>query len=176
VDCAVVPLSHHERYDGSGYPRKLAGPGVGKFGLIAAIADVYDAMTTDRPYQKGMTPTLALRKLYGWAGTHFHAVYVQKFIQCVGIYPIGTAVRLDTGEVGVVIRQNRSDLLRPWVRIARSAAGAPLRVAEDADLRAPDPRGLQPHARTVREVVDPRLAGLDVESLLDGRSRTARAA
>jgi len=176
TDCAVVPLSHHERYDGSGYPRKLSGPGVGKFGLIAAIADVYDAMTTDRPYQKGMSPTLALRKLYGWAGTHFHAVYVQKFIQCVGIYPIGTAVRLDTGEVGVVIRQNRADLLRPWVRIARSAAGAPLQRAVDADLRAPDPRELQPYARTIREVVDPRVAGLDVESLLDGRARTAVAA
>jgi putative nucleotidyltransferase with HDIG domain len=165
-DCAAVPLGHHERYDGTGYPRCLTGAGVGKFGLITAIADVYDAMTTDRPYQKAMASTHALRRLYGWAGTHFHPVYVQKFIQCVGIYPVGTAVHLSSGEVGIVVRQNRDSLLRPWVRLARSARGVPLRRPADVDLRDPDPRGEAPHARTIVQVVDPRSADLDVDALL----------
>ncbi len=167
-DCAAVPLGHHERYDGSGYPRCLTGPGVGKYGLITAIADVYDAMTSDRPYQKGTAPTQVLRKIYGWAGTHFHPVYVQKFIQCVGIYPIGTTVRLDTDEVGVVVRQNRGDLLRPWVRLALSERGSPLRGHLDVDLRDPDPRGELPRARTIERVICPIQAGVDVESLLGG--------
>jgi putative nucleotidyltransferase with HDIG domain len=168
AECAAVPLGHHERYDGSGYPRCLTGPGVGKFGLITAIADVYDAMTTARPYQRGTAPTVALRKLYGWAGTHFHPVYVRKFIQSVGIYPIGTTVRLDTGEVGVVVRQNRADLLRPRVRPAVSAGGLPLRRPLDVDLREPDPRGELPHARTVERVIPHGAVGFDVDSLLNG--------
>lgn len=166
TDCAAVALRHHERYDGSGYPRELAGVSVGKFGLIAAVADVYDAMTTDRPYQKGMSPTRALQKIYGWAGTHFHPLYVRKFIQCVGVYPVGSVVALDTGEIAVVTCQNRTDLLRPWVRLVRDAQGLPLDRPADADLRAPDPRGEKPFARAVARVLPPRAAGLDVAAVL----------
>jgi putative nucleotidyltransferase with HDIG domain len=166
LDCAAVPLSHHERYDGSGYPRRLSGARVGKFGLISSIADVYDAMTTDRPYQKGMSPTRALNKIYGWAGTHFHPIYVRKFIQCVGIYPIGTVVQLDTGEVGVVIRQNRGELLRPWVRLDGRSLTPPLAVPVDVDLKDLDPDRIKLYARTVERVLDSRVAGVDVRELL----------
>ena len=166
ADCAAVPLTHHERYDGSGYPRGLSGIGVGKFGLIAAIADVYDAMTSDRPYQKGMAPTQVLHKLYGWAGTYFHPIYVQRFIQCVGVYPMGSVVSLDTGEVGVVIQQNRGQLLRPWVRVGQRASGEPLAVPADVDLRDPDPAGEKPFARSVARVLETRQAGFDVAALL----------
>ncbi|MBI5441902.1 MAG: HD domain-containing protein, partial [Deltaproteobacteria bacterium] len=168
ADCATVPLGHHERYDGTGYPRSVSGLGVGKFGLITAIADVYDAMTSDRPYQKGISPTEAMRRLYGWAGTHFHSVYVQRFIQCVGIYPIGTAVRLDTGEVGVVVRQNPGELLRPWVRLVGHRAAGPLSRWKDVDLRAPDPEGERPYARSVLAVLDRQEAGVDPEAVLSG--------
>lgn len=168
VDCANVPLGHHERYDGSGYPRSVSGLQVGKFGLITAIADVYDAMTSDRPYQKGMKPTDALRRLYGWAGTHFHPFYVQRFIQCMGIYPIGTVVRLDTRETGVVIRQNRRELLRPWVRLVRCSAGPFLSGWTDVDLRAPDPAGERPFARSIAAVLDPGEAGIDSNAVLAG--------
>jgi HD-GYP domain-containing protein (c-di-GMP phosphodiesterase class II) len=147
-DCATVPLSHHERYDGSGYPRQLSGVRVGKFGLIASIADVYDAMTSDRSYQKAMSPTQALRKIYGWAGTHFHPLYVRKFIQCLGIYPIGTIVRLDTGEIGVVIRQNRGEPLRPWVRLEGRSLRPPVAVPVDVDLRDLDPDGVKLYGST----------------------------
>lgn len=168
VDCAAVPLSHHERYDGSGYPRHVSGPGVGKFGLITAIADVYDAMTSDRPYQKGMPPTLALKKIYEWSGTHFHPLYVQRFIQCVGIYPVGTVVRLDTPQLGVVLRQNRGNLLRPWVRLVPTPTKAAPPYWEDVDLREPDPKREKPHTRSIERVVDPRMAGIDVDAVLWG--------
>ncbi len=166
MDCSAVPLGHHERFDGSGYPRRLEGIKVGKFGLVAAIADVYDAMTTDRPYQRGMTPTRALRKLYGWSGTHFHPVYVQKFIRCLGIYPVGSVVGLDTGETGVVVHQNPGQLLRPWVRLAGAADGSRLPHPRDVDLREAEPGGSGAFTRTVAQVLDPAAAGLEVDAVL----------
>jgi len=165
-ECATVPLNHHERYDGSGYPRQLAGLKVGKFGLITGIADVYDAMTTNRPYQKGMPPDVALRMTYQWAGTHFHPIYVRKFIQCLGIFPVGTLVRLDSGEVAVVVRQNRGELLRPWVRLVKAANGAPYSPLFDVDLRDPDPHGVKPFARSILGVLDPADHNVDVDQVM----------
>jgi putative nucleotidyltransferase with HDIG domain len=167
-ECAAVPLGHHERFDGSGYPRSVSGARVGKFGLITAIADVYDAMTSTRPYQAGMAPTQALRRLYGWAGTHFHPVYVQRFIRCVGVYPIGSLVSLDTGQAGVVVRQNRGDLLRPWVRLVRDARGAPLWRGSDVDLREPDPAGERPFGRSIDRILDPAAERVNVDAILAG--------
>jgi HD-GYP domain-containing protein (c-di-GMP phosphodiesterase class II) len=169
-ECSLVALNHHERYDGSGYPRGLSGLAPGKFGLIAAIADVYDAMTSDRPYQRGVTPSHALKRAYEWAGSQLHPVYVRKFIQCLGIYPVGTVVRLDTGEVGVVVRQNRDQPLRPWLRIVRNADGRPLPTPVDRDLREPGAGEDKPFARTVERVLDPREAGVDPEQALALRS------
>ncbi len=165
-ECAAVPMNHHERYDGTGYPRSLTGLKVGKFGLITGIADVYDAMTTNRPYQKGMPPDVALRMTYQWAGTHFHPIYVRKFIQCLGIFPVGTVVALDSDEVAVVVRQNRGELLRPWVRLARAPNGAPYSPLFDVDLRDPDPRGEKPFARSVKGVLDPARYNIDVDQVM----------
>ena len=165
-ECAAVPMNHHERYDGTGYPRRLTGLKVGKFGLITGIADVYDAMTTNRPYQKGMPPDVALRMTYQWAGTHFHPIYVRKFIQCLGIFPVGSVVGLDSDEVAVVVRQNRGELLRPWVRLARAPNGAPYTPPFDVDLRDPDPRGEKPFARSVKGVLDPARYGIDVDQVM----------
>jgi hypothetical protein len=92
----------------------------------------------------------------------------------VGIYPIGSPVRLDSGEVGVVYRQNRDVLVRPWVRLVIDAAGAPLARYSDVDLRESDPQGAKEYARTVRAVIDPRNAGFDVEGVLaPGEARRA---
>ena len=168
-ECAAVALNHHERYDASGYPRALRGAAIGKFGLISGIADVYDAMTSDRPYQKAFTGHEALKRAYLWSGTLFHPLYVQKFIQCMGIYPVGSIVRLDNGEVGVVSRQNRNDPLRPWVRIVRGSDGRVFAAPEDRDLRDPDPDGARPFARAVESVLDPATSGVDVIRILAPR-------
>ena len=136
--------------------------------------DVYDAVTSDRVYHKGMPSHQALQKIYEWAKTDFYPVYVQRFIQCVGIYPVGSVVRLDTGEVGIVCRQNHVELLRPWVRVVRGAGGEPLPHPVDVDLTEPDPRGDRPFARTIAATMDPGEAGVDVEAVLaPGPARAA---
>jgi putative nucleotidyltransferase with HDIG domain len=140
-ECATVALNHHERFNGRGYPRGLEGLAIGKFGLISAIVDVYDAITSDRVYHQGMPTYQAMQKIYEWGKTDFYPVYVQKFVQCVGIYPIGSVVYLDTGETAVVARQNRDQLLRPWVKVVRVADGAPLAQPFEADLTDLDTLG-----------------------------------
>ncbi len=172
-DCALVAKNHHERYDGSGYPNALVGMGPGKFGLIAAIADVYDAMTTTRCYQQRFPPTTALKKVYEWAGSFFHPIYVRKFIQCLGIYPSGTVVQLDNGWVGVVLRQNRDELLLPWVRLCRDAAGHPLKTVQDVDLRHPAANERAPEAREVARVLEPKAVGVDPDAVLQPAAPSA---
>lgn len=111
-----ITLHHHERIDGKGYPQKLAAADISQLARMAAIVDVYDAITSDRPYHKGIAPTEALRKMLEWCNGHFDETLLRQFIRCVGIYPTGTLVRLDNGWLAVVLEQNHADLLRPMVR------------------------------------------------------------
>lgn len=166
-ESTAVALNHHERYSGKGYPRGLVGMGIGKYGLISAIVDVYDAITSDRCYHKGLPSHQAIQKIYEWGQTDFYPVYVQKFIQCLGVYPIGTIAELDTGELGVVYAQNHSELLRPWVRLVRGPFGAPLATPMDVDLREQEPKGNKKFARTIVNVLLPHQAGLNVEKILN---------
>ena len=108
-----IAFTHHERFDGSGYPRGLSGEKIGRFVYIVSIVDVYDAVTSDRAYHMGISPHEALNLMYGSAPTSFPAELVEEFIRCLGIYPVGSLVELDTGEVGVVMTVNRKRKLRP---------------------------------------------------------------
>jgi putative nucleotidyltransferase with HDIG domain len=106
---------HHERYSGIGYMERLQQDQISQFGLIAAIVDVYDAITSDRVYQKGISALDALKKMYEWRGKDFHPTLIEQFIQCIGIFPIGSVVVLNTEEVGVVRTMNREQRLKPQV-------------------------------------------------------------
>ncbi|RJG16291.1 HD-GYP domain-containing protein [Massilia cavernae] len=112
-----ITLHHHERHDGSGYPGKQAGAAISELVQMAAIVDVYDAITADRCYHKGMSAAEALRKIYEWSKFHFNPVFVQEFMRCVGIYPVGTMVMLESGRLGVVIEAHETNLLAPKVNV-----------------------------------------------------------
>lgn len=107
---------HHEKMDGGGYPKGIPGESISQLGRMAAIVDVYDALTSNRVYHKGMEPSEVLKKLLEWSGSHLDGDLVQQFIRTLGIYPVGSLVRLSGGQLAVVVEQNE-DLLRPTVRI-----------------------------------------------------------
>ena len=131
---ADLALLHHERHDGSGYPKKLRGKEIGLFGSIAAIVDTFDALTARRPYAEPVAPSTALSMLYKWRGTFFDPFLVEQFIRCIGIFPIGSTVELNSGESGIVIAQNLEKRLQPRVMVIRDAAGNPIKPQKLVDL------------------------------------------
>ncbi|HEX9173263.1 MAG TPA: HD-GYP domain-containing protein [Telluria sp.] len=110
-----ITLHHHERCDGSGYPAQQAGAGISELAQMAALVDVYDAITSDRCYHKGLPAAEALRKIHEWSKFHFNPQLAQEFMRCVGIYPVGTMVMLESGKLGVVVEPHESNLLTPKV-------------------------------------------------------------
>lgn len=159
-----VPLDitrhHHERLDGSGYPDKLAGDAISTMARMAAIVDVYDAITADRCYHKGLPAAEALRKMWEWSTNHFDQKLLQAFMRCVGIYPVGSLVKLESGRLGVVIEQNDSSLLTPRLRVFFSTRSNGYIKPEVVDLgrklgsgggdrivsaEVPDKWGVDPH-------------------------------
>ncbi len=114
---AHVAFQHHERVDGSGYPRGLAGGDIHEFGRIGAVADVYDALASDRPYRKRLDPLALAAELQAMAGSHLDQEIVRKLLARMALYPTGSIVLLNTRQVAVVVRQTRGDPARPVVRI-----------------------------------------------------------
>ncbi len=108
---------HHERHNGSGYPQGLKGSEIPVYGRIAGVVDTYDAMITPRPYASTQSSYGALRQLRALAGTEFQSEIVDQFTQAIGMFPTGTLVLLNTGEVAVVTAQSRIRRLRPEVMI-----------------------------------------------------------
>ena len=131
-----LAMLHHERQDGSGYPKALKGDQIGLYGSIAAIADSFDMLTAPRPQGQGepLSPSAALSYLYKERGTGFHSDLVEQFIQCVGVFPVGSVVELNSAEVGLVITQNLVRRLKPRVMIVLDAKGAPMRPHKILDL------------------------------------------
>lgn len=136
-----VAAQHHERHDGSGYPQGLKGTQISQMGQMAAIVDVYDAITSDRCYHKGMEPTEAMRKIFEWSKSHFNPEMVHAFARCIGIYPTGSLVLLDSGRLAVVIGQCEGNLLQPLVRVIFSIRHNHYLAAEDIDLSRPRASG-----------------------------------
>jgi len=138
---------HHERVDGSGYPKGLKGPEIGLFGSIAGLIDCFDALTAPRPYGQALSPSNALNMLYDWRDSQFDGPLVEQFIQCIGIYPVGALVELHSGEVGIVIAQNPVLRLLPRVMVVLDSKGAPLkpqRIVDRASIKRTLEKGSVP--------------------------------
>jgi len=131
---ADVVLHHHEKMDGTGYPHKLTGANISLFAKMGAVCDVYDAITSNRPYKKGWAPAESIRKMAEWSKGHFDEAVFQAFVKTVGIYPTGSLVRLESGRLGVVVEQHPSSLLLPKVKVFFSAKNRTPIIQETLDL------------------------------------------
>lgn len=134
TDVRDMVAHHHERHNGSGYPRGLSGDAIPVFARIAAIVDCYDAITSHRSYAGATSPSAAIKMLHEAKDTDFQAELVEDFIQAVGIYPAGTLVELSSGEVAVVVAEYRSRRLRPRVKILLDTRKEPVSGVRMVDL------------------------------------------
>ncbi len=128
-----VCLHHHEKVDGTGYPYGLKGDQIGLLAKMGAVCDVYDAITSVRPYKTGWDPGEALRKMSQWAG-HFDTKVFHAFVKAVGIYPVGSLVRLASGRLAVVMSQHPSSLLTPKVKVFFSTKSMNRMEPQELDL------------------------------------------
>jgi len=132
-----VCLHHHEKTDGSGYPKHLKDAEISLYAKMGAVCDVYDAITSNRPYKTGWDPAESLRKMAEWANGHFDPKIFQAFVKSLGIYPIGSLVLLSSGRLGIVVEQSQKSLLAPHVKVFFSTkANARIRP-EIVDLSRP---------------------------------------
>lgn len=132
-----VCLHHHEKFDGTGYPQRLSGDRISLYAKMGAVCDAYDAITSNRPYKKAWEPAESIHRMAKWCGGHFELKVFQAFVKCVGIYPIGTLVKLQSGRLGVVIDQSGQSLLTPKVKVFFSIKSQIRLPPEIVDLAFP---------------------------------------
>ncbi|MCK9388162.1 MAG: HD-GYP domain-containing protein [Sulfuritalea sp.] len=132
-----VCLHHHEKVDGSGYPHRLKDEQISVFAKMGAVCDVYDAITSNRPYKAGWDPAESIRKMTEWCNGHFDTRIFQAFVKSIGIYPVGSLVRLSSGRLAVVTEQSEHSLLVPRVKAFFSTGSMTYIAPELIDLARP---------------------------------------
>lgn len=131
---AYIAIAHHERYDGTGYPLGKKGEEIHEFARIVSIADVFDAITSNRPYKKRDNPNKAVEYLISMSGHQFDAKLVPKFLERVAVYPIGSKVKLSDGSVGLVVSVNKYMPTRPTIRIIIDGNGNRIDMGRTIDM------------------------------------------
>ena len=129
-----VARHHHEKIDGTGYPDRLSGERISLFAKMGAVCDVYDAITSNRPYKAGWSPAESLHKMATWSTGHFDKIVFQAFVKCIGIYPIASLVRLESGLLAVVIEHSSTNSLTPIVKTFYCTKRKARRYAQIIDL------------------------------------------
>jgi len=135
-----VCLRHHEKVDGSGYPGRLQGNQITLYAKMGAVCDVYDAITSNRPYKAGWDPAESVRRMTEWSKGHFDPKVFQAFVKSIGIYPVGSLVRLGSGRLGVIVEQSEKSLLTPKVKVFFSTKSNHRIPPEVLDLSSPGAR------------------------------------
>lgn len=128
---------HHEKVDGTGYPDHLKGDQISLHAKMGAVCDVYDAITSNRPYKAGWDPAESIRKMTEWSKGHFDERVFQAFVRSIGIYPVGSLVKLDSGRLGVIVEQSEKSLLLPVVKVFFSTKAQTYIKPELIDLSKP---------------------------------------
>ncbi len=160
-------LEHHERVDGTGYPHRRVRSELSQFGLMAAVVDIYDAITSDRCYHKGRVAHEALQFLYRLAlEGHLDTTLVQRFIHVVGVYPVGSVVELNTGEVAIVKQIHHHVPLTPVVLLVKSGGNTLLSQPHEQDLAAQ----IETPRRKITAILDPQQSGIDPTDYLDKKA------
>jgi HD-GYP domain-containing protein (c-di-GMP phosphodiesterase class II) len=167
AEVAQIAAMHHERFDGSGYPGGLKGNALGVIGAMAGIVDTFDALTVKRPYAEAMSPSNALNLLFRMRGRTFQPQLVEQFIRCIGYFPVGSIVELNSGEVGVVVAQNAEQRLQPKVMVVRDAQGQPLRPQKFLNL-AKLPKATEDEPYRIRRTLEFGRAGVSVAEVVSG--------
>ncbi len=162
----VVAFEHHLRLDGSGYPDGVSRPTLNLATMLCGIADVYDAMRSQRKYQQAFPSERILAVLQRNDGTQFDQNLVRRFVQLLGIYPIGNLVKLDSGETAIVLQVHAPDPYRPKVRVLFSADGMRLELPRDINLWEVDPAARGARASSVTAPLNPASYGIDPLSFI----------
>lgn len=163
VPAEVIEMlaTHHEREDGSGYPAGLSGDDIGLFGKMAGIVDCFNDLTIERPYASRIPHHVALQLLHQWRFQFFNGYLIDEFTQCLGVYPVGSLVELNTGEVAVVVGQNASARRKPIVVLALDATKTPYPQKRGIDLSTSD-------SREIKRILESGMYGIDLRAYLPG--------
>ncbi|HBD09379.1 MAG TPA: hypothetical protein DCZ69_14070 [Syntrophobacteraceae bacterium] len=160
-----VLLEHHERYKGGGYPKGLHEDQISLVGQLAAIVDVYDAITSDRVYHNHLHPHDAIKRMYEWSEKDFNRALLEKFIRCVGIYPMGSLVEINGTDIGFILSSNATSALKPDVLLVmdtqknRHAKPSKISLTETDGSRKKD-------KWTITKVLDAVEEGIQIDSFL----------
>ncbi|GMR08601.1 MAG: cyclic di-GMP phosphodiesterase [Gammaproteobacteria bacterium] len=157
-----VAYSHHERMDGAGYPQGMDGESIPVFARMVMLVDFYDAVTSDRAYHHGESSSDAMRTIYEERGIRFDADLSERFIQCMGVFPLGSLVELGTDEVGIVISLNRERHLKPKILLLLDKNKRKYDVPKILDLS----RFTKPGQQEIRHVLEPNAYDLDIRTYL----------
>lgn len=153
---------HHERLDGSGYPDGLSGGAIPPYVQLVAIVDVYESMTGEKPYERALTPSVALTRLHKRVGTHFDRSLVEQFIRCIGIYPLSSLVRLQNDALGIVVSSQQDNRLKPVLLLVRGPDGRPLMPRRMVNLALMEGRP----GWVIDGIVEPEAEGIDTRRIL----------
>lgn len=160
-----IALTHHEKVNGKGYPKGIKGEDIGHYARMVAILDVYDRLTHVANKQRYITSTDALKNMYEYRNVFFDGELIERFIQCLGIYPVGTVVELGSGEVGVVISVEPDHHLLPKLMLVRDASKQPVYPPRIVNLR--HYRGLAESEKyAIRRVLQPNAYGIDLKKYM----------
>jgi len=168
-DVLDIVKSHHERLSGNGYPDNLPEQSISYYTKIVSITDVYDAITSDRVYHDGMTPHDAMQRLYEWMPNNFDQELMQKFIRTLGIYPIGSVIELKTGHIGLVVKLNENQRLKPVVMLImdRNKSFYPRRKLVNLASSIWEKRDGKPE---ISRILDAKEFNIDVKKIINEES------